>query len=50
MGGAFRLALGFLATVLLLTLAVALFWAFAAGVMWIAGRLLPLSGHGRRRD
>jgi hypothetical protein len=39
-----------LGTLLLLTLVVALFWAFAAGVMWIAGRLLPLGGHGRRRD
>jgi hypothetical protein len=50
MAGLFRLALGVLATVLLLTLVVALFWGFAAGVMWIAGRLLPLGGRGRRRD
>jgi hypothetical protein len=50
MGGAVRVALGLVGTALLLTLVVTLFWAFAAVVMWIAGRLLPLGGHGRRRD
>jgi hypothetical protein len=50
MGGAVGVALGLVGTALLLTLVVAVLWAFAAGVLWIAGRLLPLSGRGRRRD
>jgi hypothetical protein len=50
MGALFRVAFGLLGTVLLWALVVGLFVAFAAGMIAIASRLLPLTGRRRRRD
>ena len=50
MTGLFGLALAAAGGLLLLAFCAALFWAFAAAILWAAGRVLPLGGHGRRRD
>ena len=50
MTGLLGLALAAAGGLLLLAFCAGLFWAFAAAILWAAGRVLPLGGHGRRRD
>jgi hypothetical protein len=50
MAGLFRFAFATLTAVLFVAVVTGLLCLFAAGVMWIAGRLIPLAGSGIRRD
>ena len=48
--GAWRLLVGFVGTVAVIVLAVAVYYALSLLVLTVTGRLLPLAGRRRRRD